>query len=294
MWVMNPLDYEKSVALALQSLGWEASLTPATADFGADVVARCAGETLVVQCKHYGSENYVGFGAIKEVSFAQRHFKGTLAAVIFSGKVSKQARFAAGEHGIMLMMLHELKIGCVLDRTEKGRLHKHRIELEQAAEARRTDRVKLLTLARSLIATEEEWRQYNTEKPHWTEQRNQSLVRLGISLFAAAATLWAIIVFNAGWVAVTLTVAGIWVYFAYSLPKFPDFLEEPRNPRPLHQDLGRAIHFVKEVDSAINGRRVTVTCPGCATFCGVPAGGRINIKCPTCLQIFERDLRAGA
>lgn len=290
---MTPLEYEKAVARALRSLGWESNLTPATADFGADVIARCGSETLVVQCKSYAPTNYVRFDAIKDASFAQQHFEGTIAAVVFAGKVTKQARFAAQKHGIFLLTLPELKIGCALDRTEKGRIYKERMATEQAAEARRLNRVKLLEAAKSTIAAEESWCQYDAGMPEWLNVRQKWHIGFGIRLLIAAAIFCELIAFKAGWLAISLSATAIWIYFGNFAPKIPSYLNKPKIPRPQQGDLVQASRFLSEVASAKSVGRVTVTCPNCATLCGVPAGRKLQVTCPTCFRIFERDLRAG-
>lgn len=188
---MTPSEYERAVASALTVLGWNASLTPGSGDLGADVIARCGEETLVVQCKRYGQANYVGFDAVKDACFAQRHYKASLAAVVFAGRISRQARSTARAHDVLLLTLRELKTGCILDRSIEGRQFAERVRAEQAAEARLNERREQLANSRSLVSCHEAWVAYDAALPRWQKDRSQWAVDISVqcggSILAVAA-----------------------------------------------------------------------------------------------------------
>lgn len=128
---------EGEVAAALRKLGWDAVTTSNSGDFGADVIGRLGidhnpVELLVAQCKDWSSA--AGFEAIKEVHFAQSHYKATCAIVVSRSGFTRQAKEAARDRNILLLHPRELAPGCALDRSEEGgriraeRLRQRRVE----------------------------------------------------------------------------------------------------------------------------------------------------------------------
>ncbi|MGB6446057.1 MAG: restriction endonuclease [Xanthobacteraceae bacterium] len=52
---MTPQDFERSCARIISSVGWKTTMTKATGDQGADVVAEKDGTRLILQCKLYST-----------------------------------------------------------------------------------------------------------------------------------------------------------------------------------------------------------------------------------------------
>lgn len=104
--VHDPIEYERVVAGRLRSLGWDARLTPATGDQGADIVADKAGRTLVIQCKRYSQP--VGNKAVQEAYAARRHQQAAAAAVVSNAGYTKSARQLASTTGVLLLHHREL------------------------------------------------------------------------------------------------------------------------------------------------------------------------------------------
>ncbi len=124
-------EFEVAVQRSLRELGWTARLTPRTGDFGADVIAECGKERLVVQCKRYAAESMIPFKAVQEIVFAQKHFEGSLAALVYSGRLSSQAFSALNKHSVYALRLADLVIGCELDRSIQGRIFRQNAECLQ-------------------------------------------------------------------------------------------------------------------------------------------------------------------
>lgn len=99
---MSPLDYERLCARRLAAAGWTVRLTRASGDQGADIVAKRAGVTLVVQCKKAGRP--VGNKAVQEVIAARDYERADRAAVVSNAAYTRQAQDLA--HAADVALLH--------------------------------------------------------------------------------------------------------------------------------------------------------------------------------------------
>lgn len=128
------VTFELETARRLRDLGWQTSATTVSGDWGADVVASCGDENLVVQCKDWlGS---AGYDAIKDVVSARLYYEAQVAAVVSRAGFSRQATEAGRSFGIHLLRLDQLVSGCALDRTaEAARLRDERARQLAAQEA---------------------------------------------------------------------------------------------------------------------------------------------------------------
>jgi restriction system protein len=98
---MSPTDYEYFCAERLKLSGWNPTVTQASGDQGADIVATRGKETLVVQCKHYSKP--VGNKAVQEVVAAMRHYNGDVGVVIATNGFTKSAEQLAASNGVALL-----------------------------------------------------------------------------------------------------------------------------------------------------------------------------------------------
>lgn len=130
---LGGVAFEQSVAQRLGSLGWCVVTTPVTGDFGADLLAKSALETAVVQCKDYGSP--VGIDAVQEVFLAKAYYSALLAIVVARNGFTQAARCAAQRASVLLMRPDEIVPGCVLDRS----IERRRREEQQAADRARAE-----------------------------------------------------------------------------------------------------------------------------------------------------------
>jgi Holliday junction resolvase len=111
--------FEIETASRLTQLGWTTTSTPATGDWGADILARVGGEHLVVQCKDWGGP--VGVGAVQEIAYARTHYKAQLAVVVARNGYTRAAKAAGDTAGVHLLGLEDLRVGTsIIDRSKEG------------------------------------------------------------------------------------------------------------------------------------------------------------------------------
>lgn len=96
---MSGLQYEQYCADYLRRKGFtNIQVTPASHDYGADIIAERFGERWVFQCKKY--VKIVGNSAVQEVNTAKKHYNAKKAAVITNSKLSDNAKQLAMENDI--------------------------------------------------------------------------------------------------------------------------------------------------------------------------------------------------
>lgn len=135
-------SFEAETQRRLAALGWDTRETPLTGDYGADVIATCGTEVLVVQCKDW--RGAVGFDAIKEVHAARTHYGAQTAAVVGKSGFTRQARDTERTFSVHLLLIAELVPGCVLDRTVQGERLRRERRLEEQRAAAETERRRAL------------------------------------------------------------------------------------------------------------------------------------------------------
>lgn len=94
-------DYEARCQALLEAAGWQVAATPASGDQGADLVARRAGVTLVIQCKCHAQP--VGNKAVQEAAAARAVHAGDHAAVVSASGFTRGARDLAAANGVLLL-----------------------------------------------------------------------------------------------------------------------------------------------------------------------------------------------
>ena len=104
---MDPIDYEHHCAILLRRSGWDAQVTAASGDQGADVLARRNGATLVVQCKLY--RGAVGNASVQQVSAARLHHRARFAAVVSNARFTASAAALARTNRVHLLHHEELE-----------------------------------------------------------------------------------------------------------------------------------------------------------------------------------------
>lgn len=100
---MSGLEYENWCAAQLvKKKGFRsATVTPASGDYGADIIAvDKQGQRWVIQCKKY-SKN-VDNTAVQEAVAAKAHYKADRAAVMTNKELTKKARELAWENAVEL------------------------------------------------------------------------------------------------------------------------------------------------------------------------------------------------
>lgn len=98
---LDPLEYEQYCARLLQQSGWDAKVTTASGDQGADVIAVKNQKKLILQCKLY--KKPVGNKAVQEIIAAKQFYHADYAAVISNASYTISARQLANSTNIKLL-----------------------------------------------------------------------------------------------------------------------------------------------------------------------------------------------
>jgi len=97
---MDGVEFENRVKLLYEDMGYNVKKTPASGDYGADLIAKRPGEKIVIQCKRYSHP--VGVKAVQEAVAAVMHYKANRAMVITNNKFTKQAQALAKTNKVEL------------------------------------------------------------------------------------------------------------------------------------------------------------------------------------------------
>lgn len=98
--IANGIDYERQCDALLRAGGFEVQSTPATGDYGADLIAYKDDLGYVVQCKD--TSKPVGVKAVQEVIGARRHYGADFAAVCCSAGFTDAAVELATSNKVIL------------------------------------------------------------------------------------------------------------------------------------------------------------------------------------------------
>jgi HJR/Mrr/RecB family endonuclease len=104
---IDPLEFERRCAEAMQLSGWTAQTTKSTGDQGADVIADKRGTKVVLQCKLYTGT--VGNKAVQEVFAAQTFLSANFAAVVSNNSYTRSAKELAVKTGVLLLDYSQLR-----------------------------------------------------------------------------------------------------------------------------------------------------------------------------------------
>jgi len=99
---LKPREFEKLIRELFVKMGYEASLTPYTADFGADVVAKKGTDTIVIQVKKYSRENKVGSPEVQRLLGSMFKYKANKAIFVTTSEFTEEAREQARDAPIEL------------------------------------------------------------------------------------------------------------------------------------------------------------------------------------------------
>jgi len=104
--IMDGVEFEKFLKRLFIYKGYTVSETARTGDFGADLLLKKDGRTIVVQAKRYTSN--VGSKALQEIYSARHHYKADDMMVVCNTHFTKQAQIMADEQHIELIDREEL------------------------------------------------------------------------------------------------------------------------------------------------------------------------------------------
>lgn len=104
--MLNGTAFEGYLAAVFRQLGYSVDLTPASGDYGADLILSCNNKRIVVQAKQHSKP--AGFDSIKEIHFARTYYSASDAWVIATHGFTQQAADAASTSDIRLIDGEEL------------------------------------------------------------------------------------------------------------------------------------------------------------------------------------------
>ncbi len=99
--LLSGIEFEELLLEIFKTLGYSASLTKTTGDFGADLIIEKKGKRYAVQAKCYTKT--VGAHAVQEVIGAKQHYRASDAIVVTNNYFSNEARQIAAENDIVLL-----------------------------------------------------------------------------------------------------------------------------------------------------------------------------------------------
>lgn len=103
---MTGIEFEEFLVRLFKRQGYRATMTKSSGDFGADLVVKGNGETIVVQAKRYKSS--VGVKAVQEIIAAIRMYDADAAWVVTNSYFTKQAQTLAAHNDVRLIDRDEL------------------------------------------------------------------------------------------------------------------------------------------------------------------------------------------
>lgn len=98
---MNGGDFEKYTAILLKELGYSASATKLSGDFGVDVIAEKDGKEVIIQTKRYSKK--VSISAVQEIAAAKEYYNVPDAWLITNNYFTKAAYELAIANDITLI-----------------------------------------------------------------------------------------------------------------------------------------------------------------------------------------------
>jgi HJR/Mrr/RecB family endonuclease len=98
---MSGKEFEEYVAARFRQSGWDVCDTPATGDFGVDLVAKKGGQWFAVQCKRSGKP--IGIPAVQQVFSGAAHYHCKASMVVSNQEFTPAAKALAGLHNCVLI-----------------------------------------------------------------------------------------------------------------------------------------------------------------------------------------------
>lgn len=103
---MNGIEYEHFCASLLRNSGWEAIVSPASGDQGADIIAKRDHIKVAIQCKKYSTP--IGNKAVQEVSASKLYYGTDHAVVVTNNSFTSSAKQLANSARVHLLHHSEL------------------------------------------------------------------------------------------------------------------------------------------------------------------------------------------
>ena len=104
---MDGIEFEALLAEYFKLNGYHVVMTPASNDYGADLVLGKGGDVIIVQAKRY--KNKVGNSAVQEIVAAMPYYKATKAMVVTNSYYTKNAKELAKANNVILWDRNDMK-----------------------------------------------------------------------------------------------------------------------------------------------------------------------------------------
>lgn len=98
---MSGTDFEHYLCLLFENLSYEVELTPASGDYGADLLLKKDGNYIAVQAKRYSKT--VGVSSVQQVFSAKTYYNANEAWVVTNNTFTKNACALAKKSGVKLI-----------------------------------------------------------------------------------------------------------------------------------------------------------------------------------------------
>lgn len=103
---MTGIEFENYLGVLFDSMGYDVQLTPASGDYGADLLLKKDGKSITVQAKRYSKT--VGISSVQEVFSAKLYYKAHEAWVVTNNSFTKNACELAKRSGVKLIGREQL------------------------------------------------------------------------------------------------------------------------------------------------------------------------------------------
>lgn len=122
---MTGREFEEYLRVLFRERGYQVQLTPASGDYGADLILSAKDLKIVVQAKRY--KKNVGLKAVQEISTAKSHFNADECWVVTNSHYTEPAKKLAASNRVRLV--------------DRELLMKWMLEMKKSNETRRTANV---------------------------------------------------------------------------------------------------------------------------------------------------------
>lgn len=103
---MSGVQFEEYLKILFKNRGYSVTLTPASNDYGADLIMKKGNNVIVVQAKRY--RQVVGIKAVQEVIPAMKYYNATAACVVTNSQFTRQALSLAKHNQVKMIGRKEL------------------------------------------------------------------------------------------------------------------------------------------------------------------------------------------
>lgn len=100
---MDGFQFEIYLKVFFKELGYKATITKSSNDFGADLILKKGDEKIVIQAKRYKYKNTVGINAVQQIYASMPYYKVNKGIVITNSYFTKNAKILARHCNIKLI-----------------------------------------------------------------------------------------------------------------------------------------------------------------------------------------------